>query len=104
MLARGVPGFKCFLINSGVEEFQHVNEKQVREALASWQEWFVPRLVKGAPLTVNDHEAIPKIVYKDEAKGAVIGRIVSALTLLGVVALLVTGWGILRLRRYSPTN
>lgn len=30
MLKDGTCGFKCFLIHSGVDEFPHVNEEQVR--------------------------------------------------------------------------
>lgn len=40
MLDGGVCGFKCFLINSGVDEFGHVNEQQVREALKELQAIF----------------------------------------------------------------
>ncbi|HSE32711.1 MAG TPA: allantoinase AllB [Pyrinomonadaceae bacterium] len=33
MLNRGVVGFKCFLVPSGVEEFQHVTEADLRQAM-----------------------------------------------------------------------
>jgi len=33
MIELGVPGFKCFLIHSGVDEFPAVNKEQVKEAL-----------------------------------------------------------------------
>jgi allantoinase len=33
MLATGVVGFKCFLVPSGVDEFPHVTEENLREAL-----------------------------------------------------------------------
>ena len=33
MLRAGVVGFKCFLVPSGVDEFQHVTEKDLREAM-----------------------------------------------------------------------
>ena len=33
MVDMGVPGFKCFLIHSGVEEFPAVTREQVEEAL-----------------------------------------------------------------------
>jgi len=33
MVKMGVPGFKCFLIHSGVDEFPSVDEEQVKEAL-----------------------------------------------------------------------
>lgn len=33
MVDMGVPGFKCFLIHSGVDEFPAVNREQVEEAL-----------------------------------------------------------------------
>ena len=33
MLEAGVVGFKCFLVPSGVDEFQHVTEKELREAM-----------------------------------------------------------------------
>lgn len=33
MFAAGVVGFKCFLVPSGVDEFQHVTEEDLREAL-----------------------------------------------------------------------
>lgn len=32
MLERGVRGFKCFLVHSGVDEFPNVNERELREA------------------------------------------------------------------------
>jgi allantoinase len=33
LLEDGVPGFKCFLVPSGVDEFQHVGEADLREAM-----------------------------------------------------------------------
>ena len=33
MIELGVPGFKCFLIHSGVDEFPAVTQEQVEEAL-----------------------------------------------------------------------
>jgi allantoinase len=33
MLEAGVVGFKCFLVPSGVDEFEHVTEEQLREAM-----------------------------------------------------------------------
>src|SRR5687768_17193089 len=33
LAARGVPGFKCFLVPSGVAEFGHVSEEDLHEAL-----------------------------------------------------------------------
>jgi len=33
MFARGVVGFKCFLVPSGVDEFEHVTEADLREAM-----------------------------------------------------------------------
>ena len=33
MLAQGVCGFKCFMIDSGVEEFPYVTEEEIRSAL-----------------------------------------------------------------------
>jgi allantoinase len=37
MVGLGVPGFKCFLIHSGVDEFPAVNEEQAKEALEQLQ-------------------------------------------------------------------
>jgi allantoinase len=37
MLKEGVVGFKCFLINSGVEEFHWVNEQEAKAALKNLQ-------------------------------------------------------------------
>ncbi|XP_051874962.1 allantoinase, mitochondrial isoform X2 [Pristis pectinata] len=37
MIEAGVPGFKCFLIHSGVDEFPHVTEADLRTALAQMQ-------------------------------------------------------------------
>lgn len=34
MIEAGVPGFKCFLIHSGVDEFPHVTEADLRMSLA----------------------------------------------------------------------
>ena len=37
MVRAGVRGFKCFLIHSGVDEFPHVTESDVRAALEQLQ-------------------------------------------------------------------
>ncbi|XP_048397652.2 allantoinase, mitochondrial [Stegostoma tigrinum] len=37
MIKAGVPGFKCFLINSGVDEFPHVTEADLQPALSQLQ-------------------------------------------------------------------
>uniref|UniRef100_UPI00398F4508 allantoinase, mitochondrial n=1 Tax=Pristiophorus japonicus TaxID=55135 RepID=UPI00398F4508 len=37
MIEAGVPGFKCFLIHSGVDEFPHITEADLRAALAQLQ-------------------------------------------------------------------
>ncbi|XP_078419564.1 allantoinase, mitochondrial isoform X1 [Cetorhinus maximus] len=37
MIEAGVPGFKCFLIHSGVDEFPHVTETDLQPALAQLQ-------------------------------------------------------------------
>ncbi|XP_078266801.1 allantoinase, mitochondrial isoform X4 [Rhinoraja longicauda] len=37
MIEAGVPGFKCFLIHSGVDEFPHVTEADLRMSLAQLQ-------------------------------------------------------------------
>jgi allantoinase len=41
----GVRGFKCFLVPSGVEEFQHVGEEELREAMPILARRAVPLLV-----------------------------------------------------------
>ena len=46
LAAAGVPGFKCFLVPSGVDEFPHVGERDLREAMP-----IVARL--GLPLLVH---------------------------------------------------
>jgi allantoinase len=56
MLEAGARGFKCFLVESGVEEFPHVDERQLREAARELAG-------TGAPLLVHAelprHIAIP---------------------------------------------
>uniref|UniRef100_A0A8C4S5L2 allantoinase n=1 Tax=Erpetoichthys calabaricus TaxID=27687 RepID=A0A8C4S5L2_ERPCA len=37
MISAGVPGFKCFMIHSGVDEFPHVTEKDLHKAMAELQ-------------------------------------------------------------------
>ena len=37
LLQRGLPGFKCFLIHSGVDEFPHVTPEEVETALQRLQ-------------------------------------------------------------------
>lgn len=37
MVQAGVAGFKCFLIHSGVDEFPHVNEKDLHAAMKQLQ-------------------------------------------------------------------
>ena len=55
----GVFGFKCFLVPSGVEEFEHVTEENLREAL--------PKLASlGAPLLA--HAEVPGPIEAAERK------------------------------------
>lgn len=57
MVAAGVLGFKCFLIESGVDEFPHVNEQQLLSVL--------PILKKcGVPLLAHAELDIPGAVQK----------------------------------------
>jgi allantoinase len=58
MFAAGVVGFKCFLVPSGVDEFAHVTEEQLREAM--------PELTRlGALLIV--HAELPRAIKADGA-------------------------------------
>jgi allantoinase len=60
MFAAGVVGFKCFLVPSGVDEFEHVTEKDLRVAM--------PELTRlGALLIV--HAELPQSI-KTEVVGA----------------------------------
>jgi allantoinase len=58
MFAAGVVGFKCFLVPSGVDEFEHVTEEHLREAM--------PELTRlGALLIV--HAELPGSIKTDGA-------------------------------------
>lgn len=60
MFAAGVVGFKCFLVPSGVDEFQHVTEDDLREAM--------PELTRlGAMLIV--HAELPGAIRTDASDG-----------------------------------
>jgi allantoinase len=60
MFAAGVVGFKCFLVPSGVDEFQHVTEADLREAM--------PELTRlGAMLIV--HAELPETIRTDSDDG-----------------------------------
>ena len=60
MFAAGVVGFKCFLVPSGVDEFQHVTEEDLREAM--------PELTRlGALLIV--HAELPGAIKADAPDG-----------------------------------
>ena len=60
MFAAGVVGFKCFLVPSGVDEFQHVTETDLREAM--------PELTRlGAMLIV--HAELPETIRTDSSDG-----------------------------------
>jgi allantoinase len=60
MFAAGVVGFKCFLIPSGVDEFPHVTEEDLREAM--------PELTRlGALLIV--HAELPGAIRTDSPDG-----------------------------------
>ena len=37
MIQAGIAGFKCFLIHSGVDEFPHVTEEDLHEAMKQLQ-------------------------------------------------------------------
>ncbi|HEX4542337.1 MAG TPA: amidohydrolase family protein, partial [Candidatus Acidoferrum sp.] len=45
LAAAGVPGFKCFLIHPGIEEFTMVNEAELRAALPQVKDTGLPLLV-----------------------------------------------------------
>ena len=53
MLAAGVRGFKCFLVNSGVEEFEHVTEADLHMALPQLQATDSVLLVGGLHINRN---------------------------------------------------
>lgn len=58
MVAEGVLGFKCFLVDSGVEEFPHVDEQGLRSALEVLGDCGVPLLVHAelpGPIDVASH-------------------------------------------------
>lgn len=55
MLAAGARGFKCFLVDSGVEEFPHVSAAQLREAARELAE-------TGAPILV--HAELPEFLHE----------------------------------------
>jgi allantoinase len=59
LAGRGVLGFKCFLSPSGVEEFQHVNEGDLREALPVVARLRLP-LLAHAELPALLHEPVPE--------------------------------------------
>ena len=55
LVDEGVRGFKCFLVPSGVDEFRHVDEADLREALPIVARRRVPLLVHAeAPLVIED--------------------------------------------------
>jgi allantoinase len=61
MFAAGVVGFKCFLVPSGVDEFEHVTEGDLREAM--------PELTRlGALLIV--HAELPQSIKTEGVQGA----------------------------------
>jgi allantoinase len=61
MFEAGVVGFKCFLVPSGVDEFEHVTEKDLREAM--------PELTRlGALLIV--HAELPQSIKTEAVGGA----------------------------------
>jgi len=63
----GVPGFKCFLVPSGVPEFSHVNEEDLRAALPELAALDAPLLVH-AELSGPMEEANKKLQNSNPAK------------------------------------
>ena len=60
MLAAGVVGFKCFLVPSGVDEFQHVTESDLREAMPELSRLGALLIVHAelpGPMKATDHTA-----------------------------------------------
>jgi ABC-2 type transport system permease protein len=89
---------------AGTGSIRHAHFRgQVRQSLAAWQDWFVPRLVKGVGLNVTDHDAIPRPAYVDESKGTLLQRLNSAVLLLAAMTILFGVWATARMRRYSIT-
>jgi len=60
LIDAGVRGFKCFLVPSGVDEFQHVEEKDLREAMPILSRRNVPLLVhaENPQSLITPHSAI----------------------------------------------
>ena len=58
LVGAGLPGFKCFLIHSGVDEFPHVTADQVETALQQLQG-------TGAVLLVGERERAVVAVGRD---------------------------------------
>ena len=45
MIGKGIAGFKCFMIHSGVDDFKHVNEEDIRTAMEVLKGTGVPLMV-----------------------------------------------------------
>lgn len=56
MIDRGVVGFKCFLIHSGIDDFPDVKEKDLREAMPILARHRVPLLVHAELEHDHDHD------------------------------------------------
>lgn len=74
---------------------------QVRKALADWQGWFVPRIVKSQVVKAADKDAVPQPAYVDETRSDLLPRVLPAILLLVILAGVFIGWGVAVLRRYT---
>jgi allantoinase len=82
----GVRGFKCFLVPSGVDEFQHVGERELRLAMPILARRAVPLLVHAESLDRLLPHAGQPANYRDYAAMRPAAAEVDAIQLMSVLA------------------
>lgn len=74
---------------------------QVRAFMDQWQQFFVPKVMKKAPLTAADYDLIPRFRFEEETQASVAGRVSVCLLTLFLPSLLIIALAAWRLKHFS---
>jgi ABC-2 type transport system permease protein len=86
------------------EERQQSFVAQIRTFISSWQEFFVPRVMRKEAFKSTDYEQIPRFQFQEETTNSIAARVGAGLVLLLAPTVLLLLLTALRLRKFPLLN
>ena len=88
------------IAGTGTARYHHFRSL-VRNQARVWDDYFVPRMYRQDKLTVADYDAMPRFVFKEEARISIFVRVLTGIVGLVLPALAIGLFGIRRLDRFE---